>query len=223
MYTDDMRTMLNHTEKQIDEIRSDSKNGTVNAVQVKNTLENLRSTLDYIASDLRRRTDQSPSANEPVKVYFPYGQRENHFKISLKTNLPKLQAVFPKIYEIIEAAQPFKSGDSWIVDLSRLTNEVKHNNLARTSVSTRAVVRQPGIHVSGTNIVMEGNSFNGVPLDNVYVGSDGSTVVSGNSGLTWVLIEKTIKFQEKNVEVAPFLARCHLSLVNLSTAIGKCF
>lgn len=221
MYTQDIQTTLDHVKRQIAAIRINCEKGEVHAVEIKNTLENLRSTLDYVASDLNNRLDKLRPGTCPAKVYFPYGQRENHFKISIKKNLPNLEKDLPKVYALIEAAQPFKSKDNWIVDLCALTNEAKHNGLTKASVNRIAEIRQPGIHIRGTNIVMQGNTFNGVPMDDVTVNSMGDVSVRGNSGKTWVLIENIVKFNGKNLEIAPFLEKCYSKLTELATQIGK--
>ncbi|PQJ23369.1 hypothetical protein [Tenacibaculum sp. SG-28] len=67
--------------EQVDQILKYTKNqiiqleDNIDKVLLKNTLENLRSGLEYIAKDV------SDIVNSPEKkVFFPYGQRLNHFK-----------------------------------------------------------------------------------------------------------------------------------------------
>jgi len=84
MRNDDLRQLLHHSDLETKNISISVKNGEVNKVFLKNSLENLRSALDYLAKDISRKLKLNPqSKNLPEKVYFPYGQKENHFKLSI--------------------------------------------------------------------------------------------------------------------------------------------
>lgn len=221
MYTEDIRILLNSCSEEVSALRAQALAGALNPVHVKNFLENLRSALDYSASDLATRMAQITSSTVNSKVYFPYGARENHFKKSVARNLPQLQTIFPKVFIVLESAQRFKSHDGWLVDLCDLTNEVKHNNLAKTEELKWPTIRQPGgVHVSGPGAIMRGNYGPDGPLDDVMPDAEGNVCVSGN-GQTWVTVENKIIFRGQSIEVVPFLEKCTSKLIQLTTDIGS--
>ncbi len=93
MKNDDIRHLLEHSEAEIQSIGKSINEGEVNKISVKNTLENLRSVLDYLAKDILIKLKSNPKNRTlPEKIYFPYGQKENHFKNSISRNLPPLNA-----------------------------------------------------------------------------------------------------------------------------------
>lgn len=111
MHNQDIKELLEHTQKEISSISEQAKIGTIDKVALKNTLENLRSVLDYAAKDIQRKLKDIAKSKIPEKVYFPYGQRENHFKKSVDRNLPSLLAHLPTIYTLVQNIQPFKCGN----------------------------------------------------------------------------------------------------------------
>lgn len=129
MHNKDIQDLLEHTQNEITSISELAQKGTIKKVVIKNTLENLRSILDYAAQDIKVELKRHNKNGVPDKIYFPYGQRENHFKKSIKDNLPGLPKHLPVLHALIQDMQPFKCGDSWLVDLCGLTNDAKHNNL----------------------------------------------------------------------------------------------
>lgn len=97
----------------------------ITKVKLKSILENLRSSLEYIAQDI-----SSVLSNPNDKVYFPYGDTKENFKGRINQNLPAIRSEYPKIYDYIEHLQPHKNnGDKWLVDMCRMTNDAKHKKL----------------------------------------------------------------------------------------------
>ena len=81
MKKDQVNQILEYTKNQLIQLEDN-----IDKVLLKNTLENLRSILDYIAKDV------SDIFNPPEKkVYFPYGRRLNHFKRSIRKNFPGIE------------------------------------------------------------------------------------------------------------------------------------
>lgn len=221
MHNQDIQELLDHVENEVSTISVQSKNGTINKVSLKNTLENLRSVLDYAAQDVQSKLKTLTNSKIPEKVYFPYGQRENHFKKSVNRNLPDLSIHMPSIYSLVNAIQPFKCGDSWLVDLCGLTNDVKHNNLSKTENKKSRTIHQGGMPLvsvgEGSQVTMRGNRVNGVLQDDVFIGSDGTTAIRPVSGQTLITENNKIHFHGKQIEVVPFLVICHK---NLSKFVG---
>jgi hypothetical protein len=222
MYSDDIRALFGQVSKTILDLTAQSTLGQIDKVLLKNSLENLRSVLDYAAQDVRKKqlaiTGNKVGGN---KVYFPYGQTESDFKSSIQRNLPNLRNDLPDVYLLLEDIQPHRSGDNWLVDLCKITNEVKHNGLSKTKNQKQITIMQPGIHVSGRNIVMSGNTYNGRRLDDVFVNSLGEVKIVENSGGTVVIVNNRIKFEGKELEVVPFITTCYKNLNYLIANLGS--
>ncbi|MFM2058400.1 MAG: hypothetical protein RLY71_2785 [Pseudomonadota bacterium] len=222
MVNQDIKNLLSHTKNEIECLKKQAQTGEINKIPLKNTLENLRSILDYHGKDISCKLKEKRVVI-PDKIYFPYGQRENHFKKSIDKNLPKLKDLNNCLYTVIENEQPFKSHDNWIVDLCLLTNEAKHNHLSKTESQKSIVIRQGNsIHIEGgRNIVLYNNYANGVRLDDVYVNNNGNVNVVKHSGTTLVIENRKIMFHGKSVEVIPFLGRCHEKITTLTYDITE--
>jgi hypothetical protein len=96
-------------------------------IEVKNLMENLRSSLDYLARDIYEGLGMSTP--DIIKVYFPYGKDRQDFMSSIGNRLPTLNAVNPNLFSIVESAQPHKCGSAWLYNLCRIVNDNKHNQL----------------------------------------------------------------------------------------------
>ena len=220
MHNQDIQELLEHAQNEISTISAQSKNGTINKVSLKNTLENLRSVLDYAAQDMQSKLKTLTNNKIPERVYFPYGQRENHFNKSVKRNLPNLSHLMPSIHSLVHAMQPFKCGDPWLVDLCGLTNDAKHNNLSKTENKKSRTIHQGGMTLvtfgEGSQVTIRGNRVNGVLQDDVFIDSDGSTTIRPVSGQTLITENNKLQFHGKQIEVAPFLETCHKNLAKFA-------
>jgi hypothetical protein len=220
MHNQDIQELLEHAQNEISTISEQSKNGTINKVSLKNTLENLRSVLDYAAQDMQSKLKTLTNSKIPEKVYFPYGQRENHFKKSVKRNLPNLSDLMPSIHSLVHAMQPFKCGDPWLVDLCGLTNDAKHNNLSKTENKKSRTIHQGGMPLvtfgEGSQVTMRGNRVNGVLQDDVVIDSGGTTSIRHVSGQTLITENNKLQFHGKQIEVAPFLETCYKNLAKFA-------
>jgi hypothetical protein len=224
MHNHDIQELLEHTRNEISNISEQSKNGMLNKVSLKNTLENLRSVLDYAAQDMQGKLKILTNSKIPEKVYFPYGQKENHFNKSVKKNLPNLSDHMPSIHSLVLAMQPFKCGDPWLVDLCGLTNDAKHNNLSKTENNKSRIIHQGGMPLvelgDGAQLIMRGNRVNGVLQDDVCIGADGTPRIRPVSNQTLITENNKIQFHGKKIEVAPFLETCHRNLSKFTTDLA---
>lgn len=217
MYNSDIKELLEHCLIEIERTSKQKEASSINKVILKNVLENMRSILDYIAQDILNKLKQNPKNNElSDKIYFPYGQKENHFKKNIKRNFPTLKKDMPELYDLIESIQPFKLKDNWIVNLCELTNEVKHNNLSKTKDDKSITVKNKLVNITACkNLVIQDNYINGIKQDDVFF--DGEEVhVVGNVGGSEITIENKIKFHGKALEIVPFLTNCFRNLEELS-------
>ncbi len=94
-------------------------------VQVKSALENLRSTLDYLAVEITNR-DGAPNRN----IYYPLADTSDKFDSTMDQKMGGVRSARPDISAVIERWQPFHPGKEWIGDLNRLAREQKHNRLS---------------------------------------------------------------------------------------------
>jgi hypothetical protein len=117
-------------------------------IDVKNLMENLRSSLDYLARDIYEKHlhnyRKSKGKREIIDIYFPYGKNEKDFKSSLGRSLPELDTVCPKIYTIIENIQPHKCGNDWLYNLCNILNQNKHNALTPQEQISKGTSYQVG-------------------------------------------------------------------------------
>ncbi|MBI9055974.1 MAG: hypothetical protein JEY96_19285 [Bacteroidales bacterium] len=218
MNLEDINSVIEHSEMQIKELAGSIEKNKINKVLLKNTLENLRSILDYLAVDMSSYLNDSKE-----KLYFPYGRKENHFKLSVKRNLPELRQKSEELYEVLEKRQPFKSKKSWLIDLCELTNEAKHNNLNKTSKSTTTGLRVGNLlhveDVSNVKISASNNYVNGKRCDDFEM--DKGVITSINPGeinLEFTSNEK-IRFQGKEIEIISFLETTKDELIDLKKEV----
>ena len=136
-------------------------------VDIKNACENLRSVLDYLASDIRER--YCPAASSTDHFYFPVLPDKKTFDRKVDKWFPGLRQAAPAVVSALEAAQPFQTGQEWLGQFSRLNNENKHGDLVeQTRVETQETkVTGQGGQVGWTSSVTfgQGVSVMGVPID----------------------------------------------------------
>ena len=151
----DYQTALN--ERQVDPVLY---------VKIKNLLENLRSPLDYLASEIAER---QLSLGPSHRCYFPVAcENAAAFSAHVRQNLPGLDTKHADVYAKLEAVQPYNSGGcAALAKLSKLVNENKHNRLsAQTRTEKRGLKLQfpggsgikmsPGSSISGTGVISSG-------------------------------------------------------------------
>ncbi|MBW8041199.1 MAG: hypothetical protein FVQ85_14515 [Planctomycetes bacterium] len=120
-------------------------------IPVKNLMENLRSSLDYMAHDIYEaccKPSRSASAQpDPKNIYFPYAKTEQDFRSHVGAVLPGLQSQSVAVYDLLLSIQPFKCNNTWLYDLCSVLNENKHERLVpqeRKETETYSVKGQHG-------------------------------------------------------------------------------
>lgn len=210
---------------QIGEIKVKSASGSVNKVLVKNTLENLRSILDYLAIDIREKLNQATELNSRRRVYFPNCEKEVDFKKAMRDNFKGLDNHLPRLFRIIFDVQPFACGDSWLKDLCDLTNEVKHRNLIETERSQYVQINQANaIFVKakrGSDVSIKGNIVNGVLQDSVTLDRSGGMTLVPKGGNTKIDYISELVVKGRKLELSPFLEKCEINLKTLCDKIGN--
>lgn len=150
----------------IEAINDESVKSTLK-VRVKNCLENLRSCLDYISCDVYEKHYKKKAKN----IYFPYGKSKQDFESNLNKKFKDLKDKSKDIYDIIESIQPYKCGDSWLVNLCLFTNKNKHDNLSKQKREDFSTLYVNNIKLAkvgkGSSI-----SFSGCTFGNIHQGGD---------------------------------------------------
>lgn len=154
-----------------DALREQRASGVLR-VRIKNVLENQRSALEYLANGL----DSGGVDRKPV--YYPISRAPKDFPSLIKGQMPGVE-MNSRLYEAIEARQPYQKGYEWLGHLAVLTRENKHRRLTpqiRDETLRVDVDMQGGGKISyqplqpgkgGVRITGHGVSFGGVPVDPV--------------------------------------------------------
>lgn len=137
-------------------------------IDIKNVCENLRSVLDYLAADIRKR--YCPKASSSARFYFPILPDKKTFDKRVEEWFPDLRQSAPAVVAALEAIEPFQPGQEWLGQFSRINNENKHGDLVeqtRVEAQETRVTGQGGGQVSWTSGVTfgQGVSIMGVPID----------------------------------------------------------
>lgn len=227
----DVDELLKDIEEQLISIKKYKK---ITKVKLKSILENLRSSLEYMAQDIN-----SALSKKRERVYFPYGDTIENFKKRINQNLPAIQSEYPALYDFIEHLQPHKNnGDKWLVDMCRITNDAKHKKLleVKNEGNDNVVLSSGGIPIFGfidcENSIIEGPQIyvrnkDGSLTDQGMMGTyyiDGENVEvieESNPLVDFSIVEKKklVIDEETPIEVIPFLEKCFNKISQFSTDV----
>lgn len=227
----DVDELLKDIEEQLISIKKYKK---ITKVKLKSILENLRSSLEYMAQDIN-----SALSKKGERVYFPYGDTIENFKKRINQNLPAIQSEYPALYDFIEHLQPHKNnGDKWLVDMCRMTNDAKHKGLlkVRNEGNDNVVLSSGGIPIFGfidcENSIIEGSQIyfrnkDGSLTDRGMIGTyyiDGENVEvieESNPLVDFSIVEKKklVIDEETPIEAIPFLEKCFNKISQFSTDV----
>ncbi len=137
-------------------------------IDIKNVCENMRSALDYIATDIRER--YCPSAPTGARFYFPILPDKATFDRRIDEWFPGLRQAVPAVVAALESMQPFQRGQEWLGQFNQVNNENKHEDLVE---QTRVESIQTSVSAPGGGKVSwgpgvtfgPGVSVMGVPID----------------------------------------------------------
>ena len=138
-------------------------------IDIKNLCGNLRSVLDYLASDIREI--HCPNAKPKERFYFPILPDRTQFESRMTQWFPDLAVSSPDVWNYLESIQPYHDGFEWLGYLNRVNNENKHKALVeqtRTETERVSVSTKGGGQVSwtpGSVRFGKGVSIGGVPVD----------------------------------------------------------
>lgn len=131
-------------------------------IKIKNSLENMRSALDYCANDIADFT-----GSKGKRVYFPYGKKKSTFDGSVNGSLPGLKKSSPIIYQLIASIQGYELNDYWLYNMCIINNDNKHDVL---SVYNRVDSRGKMLTIGGRGGIALRDCKN-ISIGNVQVGN----------------------------------------------------
>lgn len=187
---------------------------TIKPVKIKSILENLRSTLEYLASDTYDKYSPSPTKHRP-KINFPYNNQkyiDEFFIKKLKIKTPDSSPM----YAIFNSVQDIHTGENWLNMMCKLTNDAKHRQpipLKEDEVIKGIAVKAEGFGLikvdNCSNVKFSNNYVNGQKLED-FTFNDGDFKTSGTGIPLNITLtkEKKIKFHGVEYEVIPFLELC---------------
>lgn len=123
-------------------------------ISIKNCLENIRSSLDYLAYQIFEENCKGDDS----KVYFPiYSESKEKFEKFTKKTFPDLENTNKKIYDSLESSQYYNNSinNEWMKDLMVLVNGNKHRKL---SPQTRIEQKQLSLSSGGAGIRLGGGA-----------------------------------------------------------------
>ncbi|HGW6461660.1 TPA: hypothetical protein ACNHUX_000758 [Escherichia coli] len=208
--------LLQEVEESLDIMRQTQH---IKPVKVKAILENLRSSLEYIANDTYDKYISPSSNDERPKIYFPYRKKEfidKFFSKTLKINPPSSSP----LYKIFTSIQDYHTGESWLEMMCNLTNEVKHRQ--PIPLREESSVKELSVSVDGFNLITAGSSakilfknnhINEKKLED-FTFENGRLQRSGNGVPLNIVIteEKKIRFHGNDYEVIPFIESCLIKI-----------
>ena len=169
-------------------------------VSIKNIFENLRSCLDYLANDTFET--HCAGSKRPDRLYFPIRATVHEFGAAVAKDYPALQAAAPKVYGLLEGAQPYR--DPGLGQFNKLNNHNKHQDLVEQSRTERRqiTVSRGGGSVSWGHGVRFGSGISvmGVPID-----PETQMPVPNAVAKTEVVIWVDFRFREIDQSVLPFI------------------
>ena len=188
-------------------------------VYIKNYLENLRSCLDYIASEI---AENILSIQKSHKPYYPVAcQDATQFRKHVDKNLPGLETVHPTLFSKLEALQPWnQEGCRALPKLSKLVNDNKHDQLsAQTRTESKGLrIRFPGgagidigagASISGGGIIGSGDGW--ITPGGGTISGDSPATIGQNVQQT-VQVWVSFSFTETGDEVLTLLDECRLDV-----------
>ena len=177
---DQIQELLTEAESEIVKLESHYKmckadEGEVvySRVKIKNTIENLRSALDYCSEDVSEFLQSGGK-----KVYFPYGNKEISFNSGFNSSFPGVKKNNENIYNKFKSVQGFESGSYWAYELLSISNKMKHSNLGEYA---RVDSQDKIVDIGNGSIVIRGggnNRFSNVQVDDKYFGVNKTAVIN---------------------------------------------
>ncbi len=138
-------------------------------IDIKNLCGNLRSVLDYLASDIRET--HCPNAKTNARFYFPVLPDRAQFESRMAQWFPDLKTSAHDVWNYLESIQPYHDRCEWLGHINRVNNENKHDTLVeqtRTETERVTVTTNGGGKVSwtpGSVRFGKGVFIGGVPVD----------------------------------------------------------
>lgn len=187
---DRAKSDLNKIKKEYEKSLSDKEISSDLRISIKNCLENIRSSLDYLANQIFKEYCKG----ENSKIYFPiYSDDKQKFEKFMKKTYSDLDKTNSKIYKTLESLQYYNdpTNNVWMKDLVSLVNGNKHRKL---SPQTRVERKQLHLSSGGAGISLGGGS-------SIKLGSGASIRLGGKT----IYGDQTISVDSSSIHADPGL------------------
>ena len=185
-------------------------------IEIKNLLNNLHSSLDFISFDISIALGQS----EEDRVYFPYALYPNNFDKKIE-KLSGIKTKLPEVYSLLESVQSYKCGDDWLIKLITTSNHLKHRYLdsiherEHVKISSANAFLAEGISWS----TFHDNKINGFPMADIKVGENSFLIKNRGDHNTIAEIYTLSYLSKSGIAIIPFAEKCHGAIDDLSQKI----
>ena len=236
MRQNNIKELLADVKKNIDELidkqtksQKDPSVLKLNSVQIKNCLENLRSTLDYVAHDIidylqKEYVKDGIVKQSPGRIYFPFGITTAAFDKSVEKYLLNLKMYRPKIYDLVKSVQPFVNGKNWLKNLIEEVNKIKHHELTEQQRvdSVKLKFGNNAIEIPNSfsaNLNVSGCTFDGVEQNKPLIIEKG-VVKSTPQNIPQEIKETTSYiFKQSNIFILNLLEESHNDILDFTTKL----
>jgi len=196
-------------------------------VEIKNYLENLRSVLDYLASEINERY-----CIKKTKAYFPMSCEDaTAYSLFMKRHFPGLKDNNKSLYNLLESYQPYApKASSTLSSFGVLVNKNKHEELSPQTRGEKrglkldfrgggGITLPPGAHIAGTGRIISGGST--ISLDGGTISGDSPLSKVPNGITQTVIVWVSFRFDCINEEVLPFLDKILATVQKISDDLMK--
>ncbi len=220
---EDIKVLIEVADEQLqkieDEYNKSLNNKAINPklpAYIKNYLENLRSSLDYLANEI---CEKILLKTKREKTYFPIScENSKAFAAHIDKYLSGLEVVNKQLYSLLEEFQSYsKSGIQALPKLSKLVNENKHNQFSPQTRTERkrliiefpggsSITMGPGCSISGGGIISSGGAW--ISPHGGTISGDSPAQVGGGGVRQTITVWVSFKFVETGDDVISLLKAC---------------
>jgi len=120
----------------------------------------LRAVLDYLSKEIIESNNITLPEKKLRGLYFPIRKGQKDFEKYISYYYPDLKSKNPRVYQYIEAIQPFKNASNeWLLKFNTLTNENKHDQLSpQIKKELKVLTFGENIHIISGPIRIQGSA-----------------------------------------------------------------
>ncbi|GHA43549.1 hypothetical protein GCM10007103_25880 [Salinimicrobium marinum] len=217
MNTQEYKPLFKFIRSQIQDLRASEVEAKLDVYKLKNTLENLRSALDYLAADIKEYYGYKNQSS------FPYSDKdEKTFKNYVNQKFPNLDRDHPELYETLKDVQPFLHQNNWLEILNKKVNLSKHNTPRISEAENYQGIEILGIADLNNlerDIFIDLKNYEGHGSGNISVKNGTLNITDAHNIVISGKDRTGFVFKSEDVEIIPFLEVCLENIQELSEEI----